>query len=901
MVTAAVLHAENTTMSNTNDDLHLETSTHSFPHGNASMSSSRFDDDDNDDDLLASSTHTFPHGNSTKSSKIDLASTTQLVSFVIDRQKDDAPVVYNLGQEPEAVDYRRKSIIEQAGDQVAPGWVFKHITKFFADRKFITIAFIHLTITLVVFTHFALEKFNSQKLKVPEGAPRYTWKIGVPTFEFGTMHAILFQLGALPLTMCRLIISKASMTFLGSVIPFNEALKCHIAIGYTLVFMLFMTIVVFLMFFGVLCSDGNATFCANFTSEIMITGYVIFGLFLSVAVTSYLRTVIPYRVFYVVHHIVFATYALTIAHTIDHVQRNKGGRSQTFKWFTASLLIYVTDRAAMYFNQRYHTKITPDSVIVESSDGKKMVILEVEKPGLLYFHPGQYLYLKIPSIDNIWHPFSVASSPTSENLVFYIEVFGEKSWTHGLYNKLLSASTKGTAESKRDSWEDNLAMTFDNSIQVMGPYGTGLADVKNYSHGVVIGAGTGIVPILSFFNAHVDKLLSFEPDRFKAEQEKHHGIISGLHEKKNKKGGSLTQLFASKCVGYAGEKPTAGQMKRSAYLHVYTYVLMFFGTIVGVALLGITISWNLLTFEPFDPMKKILSILTLVFQSSFVVLTTTVQDRASMWIYLDFIFIVLSGVANWNFWASSKWGRFGSVDIFISMIMTGYMVLRYWTTMLRLKYNPIKSAHKRRNGFELMDKVHLVWTTRSPTLISQMFPDLEKVWNILVEKFGEAFARQVCEISIYCTSDDDDMCDDLEFELEDTNLYKLGALKFERPNFPGTLEKHTTKRMVQLSLPASRTLVAFCGSPKLANFIKETKIMNDLAMFIAGVDEHSMDLVIESYGGTKPKEVKKNLKNSVRASLKEEEEGYDKEKMKRAGSQPGRGSSYQISSRTLFK
>ncbi len=311
----------------------------------------------------------------------------------------------------------------------------------------------------------------------------------MPTFEFGTMHAILFQLGALPLTMCRLVISKASSTFLNSIIPFNEALKCHIAIGYTLVVMLFLTIIVFLMFFGVNCSDGDAAFCAKFTSEIMITGYVIFGLFLTVAITSYLRTVIPYRVFYIIHHVVFITYAVTIAHTIDQVQRNKGGRSQTFKWFTASLLIYITDRASMYFNQRHHTKILPESALISSSDGKKMVLLEVKKPDLLYFQPGQYLYLKIPSIDDtVWHPFSVASSPTSENLLFYIEVFGEKSWTYRLYEKLKLSTKYG----KTESWNDNYPMALhDMSIQVMGPYGTSLGDVKNYSHGVVIGAGTG--------------------------------------------------------------------------------------------------------------------------------------------------------------------------------------------------------------------------------------------------------------------------------------------------------------------------------------------------------------------------------------------------------------------------
>ena len=401
------------------------------------------------------------------------------------------------------------------------------------------------------------------------------------------------------------------------------------------------------------------------------------------------------------------------------------------------------------------------------------------------------------------------------------------------------------------------------------------------------------MPILSFFNSHVDQLLSFEPDRFMEEQERHHGIIAGLHEKKKEKGGSIAHYLVTKCKGDTGEKPSQQQMKRRAYLHVYSYVLMFFGTIVGVALLGITISWNLLSFEPYEPMKMILSITTLVFQASFVILTLTIQESSSMWFYIDLIIIVLSGVADWNFYASSKWGLFGSVDIFISMIMTGYMVLRYWTTMLRLKYNPVKSAHKRRNGFEMMDKVHLVWTTRSPTLVSQMYPDLEGVWNTLVGKFGESFARQVCEISIYCTSNDDDMCDDLVYELENTNLYKLGALKFERPNFPRILENHTTKRMLEFDLPASRSLIAFCGSPKLASFIKEAKIMNDLAMFIAGVDEHTMDLVIESYGGTKPKEPKKNLNKSVRPSARTSlKGGTNKEDESNEEEQPNRRVSF---------
>ena len=84
---------------------------------------------------------------------------------------------------------------------------------------------------------------------------------------------------------------------------------------------------------------------------------------------------------------------------------------------------------------------------------KKMILLEVKKPDLFYFHPGQYVYLKIPNIDDIWHPFSVASSPGSDQVVFYIEVFGEKSWTYKLYERLLHSND----------------LSSDTSIEIMGP------------------------------------------------------------------------------------------------------------------------------------------------------------------------------------------------------------------------------------------------------------------------------------------------------------------------------------------------------------------------------------------------------------------------------------------------
>ncbi len=90
------------------------------------------------------------------------------------------------------------------------------------------------------------------------------------------MHAILLQLGVLPLTMCRLLIANLWNTPLGRYIPFNEMTKCHIAIGYSFMVLLFGTSIVFVMFFAVLCDNGEQMFCVKLRNEIMITGYIIF-------------------------------------------------------------------------------------------------------------------------------------------------------------------------------------------------------------------------------------------------------------------------------------------------------------------------------------------------------------------------------------------------------------------------------------------------------------------------------------------------------------------------------------------------------------------------------------------------------------------------------------------------
>jgi predicted ferric reductase len=325
--------------------------------------------------------------------------------------------------------------------------------------------------------HFALKKLDTQLGAVPETANRYWWKIIAPSLEFGSMHAILFQMALIPLTMARFSISTLCESFVDKILPLNRTFRMHIHLGYTMIIIVFWAVIFFFAFFGLLCSDGEEAFCEKFTEEIMITGYCILAFMLLVGFTSYFRHSIPYEIFYAIHHAVFIMYFVTIAHTLDVEARTGKERSQTFKWFTSTLLFYFCDRAAMHLNHKYSTKVT-GSATVSGTNGSRMIILKLKKPILFRFSPGQFAFLRINGIDNHWHPFSIASGPESSELEFYIEVHGKRSWTTKLWDLL---------DVVNDEEISNLRMF----VEVMGPYGTCLAKTEEYSHVISLGAGTG--------------------------------------------------------------------------------------------------------------------------------------------------------------------------------------------------------------------------------------------------------------------------------------------------------------------------------------------------------------------------------------------------------------------------
>lgn len=112
------------------------------------------------------------------------------------------------------------------------------------------------------------------------------------------------------------------------------------------------------------------------------------------------------------------------------------------------------------------------------------------------------VYLKCKSIDNIWHPFSLASASASKTLELQVGIRGrwpktppaagvewqmstaKATWTYKLLEKVRTL---------RDESEQT-QMVMSMPIKVRGPYGSPFTKLCEhpYPAAVLIGAGTGL-------------------------------------------------------------------------------------------------------------------------------------------------------------------------------------------------------------------------------------------------------------------------------------------------------------------------------------------------------------------------------------------------------------------------
>mmetsp|Transcript_23374 Transcript_23374/g.55252 ORF Transcript_23374/g.55252 Transcript_23374/m.55252 type:complete len:862 (+) Transcript_23374:172-2757(+) len=760
-----------------------------------------------------------------------------------------------------------KMLFHRATQHIKPGPFYRWIVYLYGERKLWVFFLLHTVATLVIWTHFAMIKFDEQKNGVPDGAPFYWWKRLVPPVEFGSMHAILFQMSLIPLTMCRYSIAALSGSSLGldRFVPLNRMLRIHIHLGYVMVSIVFGATVLFFTFFGLLCSNGDQAFCDKFTSEIMCTGYAILGCLLIVGGTSYFRNSIPYEVFYIVHHLVFALYLITIAHTIDNVQRNnERNRSQTFQWFSTTILYYVCDRVAMHLNHKYKTRISTFSAIRAGANGS--------------------------NVGSARKAFQVVGQPSSSRMLIL----------------------------KR-------------------PYGTCLAGNMNnkhpWSHGLFIGAGTGIVPVLSMLQQHVRQVIRLSPKMHlqNLHQMRHHRLSYELaaEEKKGsmaskavrscwKKNQAPPHSEGSKETSFHDEnlspltkddklrhsiqqnlvqqddddsstsavdgqrdngradrsrKRSAWQLKEAASRatqSLYGVIAMGCLTTFGVALLSLTISWNTLKVDISDGMVTILKTFTVLFQVAFAFVALFVWDtKTSMFLALLDLAACLVAVPSDFYWFGvyDDHGTLRAPEILTICLLTGFQIARLWERSVGPRHVTWQQAAEDSRSTS-MECLKVVWVCRSAPLISEILPDLDEMWQSILREWKLEDALKVVQITVYCTDKDDGAWMRLEEELSKSSLlYQHGFVfvRFGRPNFGEIIQSHSVD-LVSQNIRSSNTLVAFCGSPMLAKKIHSLKVSNDMVMAMTGHKKHQSTFVSESYGGVRRKNSPVRRSNSYWAS-----------------------------------
>ena len=764
----------------------------------------------------------------------------------------------------------------------------------YEQRKMLFLAVAHAMGTMTVWGHFFLIKFRVQAASVSPGENLYWWKRLAPPFAYSSKHAILFQMALLPLTMARQSLAALSTTSFGkNFLPLHKVVAMHVWIGYVMISLVFAATILFFAYLGQGCAQqksgkeptpgGQHTFCDKMTSEIMATGLAIAGFLLLVAVTSYARNRIKYEIFYYVHHFVFIMFALAIAHTLDDKARHGQARSQDFKWFSASLVWYMTDRLQASFNTRDCDVVECVPLGDAAPESRKVVHLRVVRPKTFIFRPGQYVFINDRNIDYTWHPFSIASSPHEDTIDFYIEVMstsrvdGPNSWTH----KLWRAAQAGLV----------------SKFRVNGPYGSGFNDIDDKTQIVAIGSGTGIVPMLSLAKTKVDEFVRMNaPARLHGlavrdvkNREFAENYYKESYTLKNfvckqlgivKKESTMSDVWASRSVQaiilnkqctwrekkLRGEGDNATKRQYERFLvknasHEVMDLMQIAFPLLDLTSVALLISFATNHAVATQAMREVPLWTFFACHCYFFAHWVFTKMNAPVW-WIDLTFNAASTAA-FTAWYNliredrREWNVF---MVLAFAALSVYRIARISSDVL-LTGTPGSRAvnaylEKTGDDTSMTEKFTLVLMTPQCDFCEILWHDLDALHQAIAKNYG-AQASRVFEIQVYCTSKDSTENEELKKCVKGTSLGEAGALHMKRPDFDALtlrpiLDQVLKDQFTGENRPSfTANLVAFCGGTQLGSRIA-LSVVRSRARVKAFTENHSIEFLQENYGQATP-------------------------------------------------
>lgn len=163
--------------------------------------------------------------------------------------------------------------------------------------------------------------------------------------------------------------------------------------------------------------------------------------------------------------------------------------------------------------------------------------------------------------------------------------------------------------------------------------------------------------------------------------------------------------------------------------------------------------------------------------------------------------------------------------------------------------------------FYLLADLKFIWSVREVKVARQLLPEINEIYELLVNQWGEDYAQKVLDINIYITDKNKSETASFRAQIRDMALFKSRKVVFIRPKLAPIIEEYvvklskyaqicgflaSTNRCLTSSLfcissstfdllvsverqPAySSTLLAFCGGPAVSAIIAEARSTMEL-------------------------------------------------------------------------
>nr|CAG8434164.1 9150_t:CDS:2 [Entrophospora candida] len=337
------------------------------------------------------------------------------------------------------------------------------------------------------------------------------------TYPIARSSALVLHLDAalILFPVCRNLISLFRTTPLNTIIPFDESIDFHKAIGWSILFFSLVHTISHWVNFARLTMNSNEDFIyflkLNFLSGPGATGYVmLISLLIMVYTAMDKQRHRNFNMFWYLHHLFIPFFGAWAFHgSFCMIKPDRppfcDEIASFWKYWIASGTIYIGERILREIRARQNTYIS--KVVMHPS---KVVEIQIKKKSIVT-KAGQYIFLCCPAISLFeWHPFTLTSAPEEDYISVHIRTVGD--FTRELAKKLGCDFEEEERLRKKAKSENRVKSTYDgidisiNSpelkkilprVMIDGPFGSASEDVFKFEVSLLIGAGIGVTPFAS--------------------------------------------------------------------------------------------------------------------------------------------------------------------------------------------------------------------------------------------------------------------------------------------------------------------------------------------------------------------------------------------------------------------